>query len=151
MQHELMKLPYAYTALEPYMSEETLTYHHDKHHGGYVSKLNTLIAGTEFESMKLEQIITHAKGAVFNNAAQMFNHDFFWNGLSPAPTKPSVELETAIVQQYGSTEAFKKAFDEQALALFGSGWVWLVVDKNEWNKLCACIFAFRINKHESFT
>lgn len=128
MLHELMKLPYAYDALEPMMSAQTLQYHHDKHHAGYVTKLNTLISGTEFESKSLVEIIKHADGAVFNNAAQVYNHDFFWTVLSPETTVPSLALDSIISAQFGSVEAFKKAFIEKGVTLFGSGWVWLCID-----------------------
>lgn len=128
MKHELIKLPYAYDALEPTMSAETLQYHHDKHHAGYVSKLNGLISGTEFESKSLVETIKHADGAVFNNAAQVYNHDFFWTTLSPEPTTPSLALDSILGAQFGSIEAFKKSFIEKGLSLFGSGWIWLCID-----------------------
>lgn len=131
MEHELMKLPYAYNALEPMMSAETLQYHHDKHHAGYVSKLNGLILGTEYESKSLVEIIKHADGAIFNNAAQVYNHDFFFSSLFPESTTPSLALDSIIDAQFGSMEAFKKAFIEKGLALFGSGWVWLCIDEKE--------------------
>lgn len=128
MKHELIKLPYAYDALKPMMSAETLQYHHDKHHAGYISKLNNLIVGTEFESSALVEIIKHAEGGIFNNAAQVYNHDFFWTNLSPKPSTSSPALDSIISAQFGSMEAFKKAFVEKGLALFGSGWVWLCID-----------------------
>ncbi|MFT7003601.1 MAG: Fe-Mn family superoxide dismutase [Sulfurimonas sp.] len=130
MKHELMKLPYAYNALGSMMSTETLQYHHDKHHAGYVSKLNTLILGTEFESKSLIEIIKHADGAIFNNAAQVYNHDFFWLNLSPNETVPSLALDSIIISQFGSIAEFKKAFIEKGLSLFGSGWIWLCIDDN---------------------
>lgn len=129
MVHELMKLPYAYDALEPEMSAETLKYHHDKHHAGYVSKLNGLIPNTEYESKSLVEIIKHADGAIFNNAAQVYNHDFFWHTLSAEKTTPSVALDSIITAQFGSIDKFKKAFIEKGLGLFGSGWVWLCIDE----------------------
>lgn len=128
MKHELRKLPFAYDALQPMMSEETLQYHHNKHHAGYVTKLNGLIDGTEFESKSLVEIIKSADGGIFNNAAQVYNHDLFWSTLSPETTTPSSELESAISAKFGSIDEFKKAFVEKALSLFGSGWVWLCVD-----------------------
>jgi Fe-Mn family superoxide dismutase len=128
MTHELMQLPYAYSALEPMMSKETLQYHHGKHHAGYVAKLNGLITGTEFESKSLIEIIKHADGGIFNNGAQVYNHDFFWTNLSPKPSTPSPALESIISAEFGSMEAFKKAFIEEGLSLFGSGWVWLCID-----------------------
>lgn len=131
MKHELMKLPYAYDALEPMMSAETLQYHHDKHHAGYVSKLNGLIGDTNFESKSLVEIIKHADGAIFNNAAQVYNHDFFWTNLSPITTAPSVELDYRITTTFGSIEKLKKTFLEKGLSLFGSGWIWLCIDDNK--------------------
>ncbi len=133
MVHELKTLPFAYNALEPMMSEETLHYHHDKHHAGYVTKLNGLIKGTLYESKTLEEIIKSADGPIFNNAAQVYNHDFFWNSLSPKATNPSETLSSMIDKEFGSMEDFKKSFIEKAISLFGSGWVWLCIDKN--NKL----------------
>lgn len=128
MKHELMKLPYAYDGLEPLMSKETLEYHHDKHHAGYVSKLNKLIVDTEFESSTLVEIIKNAQGALFNNGAQVYNHDFFWKTLSVEPSTPSPTLDTIITNEFGSLEAFKNSFIEKGLSLFGSGWVWLCID-----------------------
>jgi len=133
MVHELKTLPFAYNALEPMMSEETLHYHHDKHHAGYVTKLNGLIKGTSYESKTLEEIIKTADGPIFNNAAQVYNHDFFWNSLSPNVTNPSETLSSMIDKEFSSMEDFKKSFIEKAVSLFGSGWVWLCIDEN--NKL----------------
>ncbi len=129
MQHELMKLPYAQDALEPYISAETVSFHYGKHHAGYVNKLNGLVENTEFANMSLEQIVKHADGAIFNNAAQVFNHDFYWHSLSGRPTIPSVELSDLIERDFGSTESFKEEFLGAAAGLFGSGWVWLVITK----------------------
>ncbi|QFR49787.1 superoxide dismutase [Sulfurimonas lithotrophica] len=131
MVHKLIKLPYADDALEPLMSAETLRYHHGKHHATYVNKLNDLIVGTEFESKSLVEIIKHADGAIFNNAAQVYNHDFFWTVLSPKATTPSVALDSIITSQFGSMDEFKKAFIEKGLTLFGSGWVWLCIDEHD--------------------
>jgi superoxide dismutase, Fe-Mn family len=131
MKHESIKLPYTYDALEPVMSTETLQYHYDKHHAGYVTKLNGLIQDTEFESKSLIEIIKHADGAIFNNAAQVYNHDFFWTTLSPKKTTPSLELQSIITTQFGSIEEFKKDFLNKGLSLFGSGWVWLCLDEGE--------------------
>ena len=128
MEHTLMTLPYAYKALEPYMSEETLTYHHGKHHAGYVAKLNTLIKGSKYEEMPLIKIIKTASGPIFNNAAQVFNHEFFWKGLLNEESTPSVELSDSIDKQFGSMEDFKSAFLDAGASLFGSGWVWLSID-----------------------
>jgi Fe-Mn family superoxide dismutase len=131
MKHELIELDYEYSELEPEMSHETLKYHHGKHHAGYVKKLNDLISGTEFESKSLVEIIKHADGGIFNNAAQVYNHDFFWTNLSPKATAPSLALDSSITAQFGSIDKFKKAFIEKALGLFGSGWVWLCIDDKE--------------------
>lgn len=129
MEHTLMKLPYSYKALEPFMSEETLTFHYGKHHAGYVAKLNALIKETEYAEMPLVKIIKKAKGPIFNNAAQVFNHDFFWCGLLNEESAPSVELSDSIETQYGSMDAFEKAFIDAGVSLFGSGWVWLTIDQ----------------------
>jgi Fe-Mn family superoxide dismutase len=126
-----MELPYTMDALAPYISEETLQYHHGKHHAGYVSKLNTLIKDTEYEDMSLEQIIRKSNGVIFNNAAQVFNHDFYWESLTPTKTEPSAPLSAALKETFGSLEAFKVAFAEAAIGQFGSGWAWLVVDEHE--------------------
>jgi len=126
-----MTLPYTYKALEPYMSEETLTYHHGKHHAGYVAKLNTLIKGSKYEEMPLAKIIRTANGPIFNNAAQIFNHEFFWNGLLNEESAPSVELSDSIEKQFGSMEDFKSAFLDAGASLFGSGWVWLSIDADK--------------------
>ena len=127
----LTPLPYAYNALEPEISEETLRFHHDKHHAGYVTKLNSLIAGTPYEKMSLEEIIAKSDGAIFNNAAQVWNHDFYFAELSPTPnSKPEGALLDAIVSEYGSVENLKREMNEAATNLFGSGWVWLVENKD---------------------
>ncbi|MDD2906861.1 MAG: superoxide dismutase [Sulfurimonas sp.] len=130
MKLELMSLPFKDTALEPYISSETIAYHHGKHHATYVNKLNTLIQGSEFEDKELEYIIKNSAGAIFNNSAQVFNHDFYWNGLSGNSTTCSVELSDRIIAAFGSDEEFKKLFLAKAMALFGSGWVWLVLNKD---------------------
>lgn len=131
MKHILMELPYAMDALAPYISEETLQYHYGKHHAGYVNKLNTLIKDTEYEDMSLEQIIHQTNGTIFNNAAQIFNHDFYWKCLSPTKMEPSSLLLKALEAAFGSLEAFKEAFAQAAIGQFGSGWAWLVVDEHE--------------------
>lgn len=126
-QHQLPELPYAKNALEPHISEETLEYHYGKHHATYVNKLNDMIAGTEFESMSLEDIIKKASGGVFNNAAQVWNHSFYWNCLSPdGGGEPEGELAAAIEKNFNSFAEFKKQFTESAVGNFGSGWTWLV-------------------------
>lgn len=125
----LAQLPYDIAALEPYISEQTLHYHHDKHLAGYINKLNELIVGTPFEGMTLEQIICQSNGAIFNNAAQVWNHEFYFNQLSPTPRKePEGMLKAAIEEYYGGVEALKAKMTSDALALFGSGWVWLATD-----------------------
>jgi Fe-Mn family superoxide dismutase len=131
MLHHLPDLPYELDALEPYISRETLEYHHGKHHAGYINKLNVLIKDTDFKELSLEQIIHQSEGAIFNNAAQTFNHNFYWHSLSPEKTEPSAPLLRAIDESFGSLEKFQKAFSEAAVTLFGSGWCWLVVDEHE--------------------
>ena len=109
------------------MSRETLDYHYGKHHKGYVEKLNKLISGTEFEDASLEELIADSAGEVFNNAAQVWNHSFFWNCLSPRRQSPGKEINQAL-QSFGGFESFQKEFDKAASGLFGSGWTWLVKD-----------------------
>ena len=131
---ELPKLDYCLDALQPFISKQTMEFHYLKHHQTYVDKLNALIENTEFEDKDLEYIIKHSKGAIFNNAAQVWNHTFYWESFSDKPASyPSGELEKCIIQQYGSLENLQQEFTSQALNLFGSGWVWLV--KNEKNEL----------------
>lgn len=125
----LAPLPYDLAALEPHISEQTLHYHHDKHLAGYVNKLNELIANSRFEGMPLEQIICQSNGAIFNNAAQVWNHEFYFAQLSPTPKKkPEGMLSAAIEACYGGVEALKEKMTSDALSLFGSGWVWLAAD-----------------------
>jgi Fe-Mn family superoxide dismutase len=129
---ELPKLNYQLNALEPYISQKTLEFHYFKHHQTYVDKLNSLIENTEFEAKSLEQIIKNSKGAIFNNAAQVWNHTFYWNSFSMRRnTKPTQPLEELINQKFGGIDAFKQEFTNQALNLFGSGWVWLVQNEEE--------------------
>ena len=127
MTHELPALPYYKNALAPHISAETIDFHYGKHHQTYVTNLNNLIPGTEFESMSLEDIIMKSSGGVFNNAAQVWNHTFYWNCLSPsgggAPTGAAAD---AINAAFGSFDAFKEAFTKSAVTNFGSGWTWLV-------------------------
>lgn len=127
MKHTLIKLPYEKNALEPTISEETLNYHYGKHHQKYVDTLNTLIEGTEFEDKSLTDIIKKSEGPTFNNAAQVFNHNFYWLGLSKADTTPSVELQELIDKSFDSMESFKEKFLASAAGNFGSGWTWLVL------------------------
>ena len=127
MAHQLPALPYAMNALEPVISQETLEYHYGKDHNAYVTNLNNLIPGTEFENMSLEDIIMKSSGGVFNNAAQVWNHTFYWNCLGPnGGGQPSGALADAINQTFGSFDAFKEAFTKSATTNFGSGWTWLV-------------------------
>jgi Fe-Mn family superoxide dismutase len=127
MTHTLPPLPYALNALAPHMSKETLEFHHGKHHKAYVTKLNELIKGTEFESMPLEQVVREASGEIFNNAGQAWNHTFFWNCMTPdGGGEPAGALADAIRRKWGSQAAFKQAFSENAVDNFGSGWTWLV-------------------------
>ena len=123
----LPALPYALDALEPYMSRETLEFHWGKHHQTYVNNLNNLTAGTAFEGKDLVEVIRSSEGGVFNNAAQVFNHTFFWNGMKPhGGGEPTGALLDAIVATWGSYAEFRKAFSAAAAGNFGSGWTWLV-------------------------
>ncbi|MGH8274396.1 MAG: superoxide dismutase [Gammaproteobacteria bacterium] len=126
MKHELPPLPYDKGALAPHISEETLEYHYGKHHAGYVKKLNNGIEGTEFEDAKLEDIVKKATGGIFNNAAQDWNHTFYWSSMSPnGGGKPSGKLAEALDKAFGSFDKFKEEFNGKAGSLFGSGWTWL--------------------------
>jgi Fe-Mn family superoxide dismutase len=127
MSIELPALPYAQNALEPHISAETLEYHYGKHHKAYVDNLNKMIAGTEFADMALEDIIRKAQGGMFNNAAQVWNHTFYWNCLSPkGGGEPSGKLGEAITKAFVSFATFKEEFTKTAIGTFGSGWAWLV-------------------------
>ena len=127
MEHTLPPLPYAIDSLAPHYSKETLEYHHGKHHKAYVDKLNELQKGTEFESMALEDIIKKSSGPVYNNAAQISNHTFFWNCMKPGGGgEAGGALGQAINAKWGSAAAFKEAFVKSAIGNFGSGWTWLV-------------------------
>ena len=127
MAHTLPALPYAMDALEPHISKETLEFHYGKHHQTYVDKLNDAIKGGEFENASLEEIVRKSSGGIFNNAAQVWNHTFYWNCLSPnGGGAPTGELAAAIDAAFGSFDAFKKAFTDKSVTLFGSGWAWLV-------------------------
>jgi len=131
MEHKLPALPYNLEALEPIISKETLEYHYGKHHQAYVTNLNKLITGTEFENLSLEEIIMKSSGGIFNNAAQVFNHSFYWKCMAPnAGGEPSGKAAEAINQAFGSFAAFKEKFSQTAVATFGSGWAWLVKDKD---------------------
>ncbi|HVY53323.1 MAG TPA: Fe-Mn family superoxide dismutase [Gammaproteobacteria bacterium] len=126
MTHVLPPLPYAMDALAPTISKETLEYHYGKHHQAYVTNLNNLIKGTEFENMSLEDTIKKSNGAIFNNAAQIWNHTFYWHCLTPNATEPKGKLADAIIKKFGSIEEFKKQFSQATISVFGSGWGWLV-------------------------
>ncbi len=131
MAFELPPLPYSKDALTPHMSPETLEFHYGKHHKTYVDNLNKLVPGTEFEKMSLEEIIKKSSGPVFNNAAQIWNHTFFWNCLSPnGGGKPSGELAAAIEISFGSFDKFKEQFTDTSVKHFASGWGWLVKAKD---------------------
>ncbi|MEL7044785.1 MAG: Fe-Mn family superoxide dismutase [Pseudomonadota bacterium] len=127
MAFELPALPYEPSALEPHISAETLEYHYGKHHRGYVNKLNGLVAGTKHETATLEELIRTTDGGLFNNAAQIWNHSFYWNCLMPnGGGEPSGAVSEAINAAFGSFADFKEAFTDAALGNFGSGWTWLV-------------------------
>jgi Fe-Mn family superoxide dismutase len=127
VEHRLPELPYAKDALAPRISAETLEYHYGKHHATYVANLNKLIPGTEFENLTLEQIIQKASGGIFNNAAQVWNHTFYWNCLSPhGGGEPTGALAEQITKSFGSFAQFKEKLTNAAVTLFGSGWAWLV-------------------------
>lgn len=134
MTFELPKLPYEMDALAPHISKETLEYHYGKHHKTYVDNLNKLTEGSELAQLPLEEVIKKANGGIFNNAAQVWNHTFYWNCLNPqGGGAPSSEVAEAINNAFGSFEAFKELFTKTAVTTFGSGWAWLV--KNEKGEL----------------
>ncbi|MFK7825913.1 MAG: superoxide dismutase [Oligoflexales bacterium] len=125
----LPELPYALDALAPHISKETLEFHYGKHHQAYVTNLGKLIKGTEFENASLEEIVLKSEGGVFNNAAQIWNHTFYWNSLSPkGGGEPNGKIADAINKDFGSFQSFKEAFTKAAATLFGSGWAFLVQD-----------------------
>lgn len=127
MAFELPPLPYAQDALAPHISAETIEYHYGKHHKTYVDNLNKMVPGTEYEGMSLEDIIRKSTGGVFNNAAQVWNHTFYWNCLSPnGGGEPTGEVADMIKETFGSFEVFREKFTETAIKTFGSGWAWLV-------------------------
>jgi Fe-Mn family superoxide dismutase len=131
MKHELPQLPYAIDALAPHISKETLEFHHGKHHQTYVTNLNNLIPGTEFENLTLEEIVKKSSGPIFNNAAQIWNHTFYWHSLAPkAGGAPTGAIADAITKNFGSFEKFKEEFSKVAIGTFGSGWAWLVKAKD---------------------
>lgn len=131
MEHQLPELPYPKEALVPHISAETLEYHYGKHHKAYVTKLNELIKGTKYERMSLEEIILSSEGPLFNNAAQTWNHTFFWSCLSPnGGGNPTGKIGDLINKKWGSFDKFKDEFSQKAIANFGSGWTWLVETKD---------------------
>ncbi len=129
MTHQLPELPWAKNALEPYITEKTLDFHYGKHHQAYVTNLNNLLPGSPFEEASLEEIIMKSEGGIFNNGAQVWNHTFYWNCLTPNGTElPEPKLLEAINRDFGSFELFKDQFSKSAATLFGAGWAWLVKD-----------------------
>lgn len=125
----LPSLPYAKTALAPYISDETLDYHHGKHHQAYVTNLNNLIEGTPMASQSLEEIVKSSSGAIFNNAAQVWNHTFYWHSMAPNAGKdPHGKVAGLITESFGGFAQFKEVFSKAALGQFGSGWAWLIRD-----------------------
>jgi len=127
MIHELPKLPYEMNALEPFISQRTIEFHYGKHHQAYVTNLNKLIVGTEFENATLEDIVRKASGGLFNNGAQVWNHTFYWNCMKPkGGGEPTGKLADTIVKHFGSFAEFKEKFSNAGATLFGSGWAWLV-------------------------
>ncbi len=135
MAFTLPPLPYEMDALAPHMSKETLEFHYGKHHQTYVTKLNGLAEGTPYANMSLEEVIVESRekkdGKIFNNAAQIWNHTFFWNGLTANANQPSSDLTAKLSKSFGGVEEFKKQFSEAAINTFGSGWAWLVNEEGE--------------------
>lgn len=134
MAYKLPDLPYDYTALEPHISKSTLEFHHDKHHAGYVSKFNDAVKGTDFDNQPIEEVIKAVaddaeQSGLFNNAAQAWNHTFYWHSMKPnGGGKPTGELAQKIEDDFGSYEAFAEAFKAAGASQFGSGWAWLVLE-----------------------
>ena len=126
-----IKLPYAQNALEPVISARTISFHYGKHHAAYVAKLNELAAGTPYQEMSLEEVVKKSAGhekdkAIFDNAAQAWNHDFYWRSMAPKAHEPSAKMKQALQASFGGVDTFKEAFAKAAVAQFGSGWAWLV-------------------------
>ena len=131
MEHKLPPLPFDKKALAPHMSEETLEFHYGKHHQAYVDKVNELVEGTRFAQSSLEDIVKNATDALYNNAAQVWNHDFYWDSLSPqGGGEPAGDVGRAIASSFGSFGAFKEQFSKAAVGRFGSGWAWLGCSKD---------------------
>ena len=130
MKHTMPELPYAMEALAPKMSRETLEYHYGRHLKTYVDNLNRLITGTPYEELPLDEIVRTADGALFNNAAQAWNHEFFFRMLTPDPSPMPAGLAERLARDFGSVEEFRAKFTQAAVGLFGSGWVWLVADRS---------------------
>ena len=129
MAFELPPLPYSQSALEPYVSAETMNYHYGRHHAGYVANLNRMTSGTQWEGADLEKVILGAEGPILNNAAQIWNHTFYWQSMSPdGGGTPSGPVRAAIEEAFGSIDEFRRQFADAAVGLFGSGWTWLVAD-----------------------
>jgi Fe-Mn family superoxide dismutase len=126
MRHRLPELPYSKNALEPFISAETMTYHHDKHHRGYIDQLNQLVAGTPMEALSLEETILKSDGPVFNQAAQAWNHEFFWNGMDPERQPASGRVQELVEVAFGTFETFTHRWIKEGTHHFGSGWLWLV-------------------------
>lgn len=131
MPFDLPPLPYGQNALEPFVSADTLSFHYGRHHAGYVANLNRLAAGTDWEGAELDAVAAGAEGPIYNNAAQMWNHTFYWNSMSPGGGgDPTGSLGAAVVDAFGSTDEFRRRFADAAVGLFGSGWTWLVADES---------------------
>ena len=131
MAFELPPLPYSQSALEPYVSAETMSYHYGRHHAGYVANLNRLTSGTQWEGAELEKVVLGAEGPIFNNAAQIWNHTFYWRSMSPdGGGAPSGAVRTAIEASFGSVDEFRRQFADASVGLFGSGWTWLVAGES---------------------
>ncbi|MFN2329466.1 MAG: superoxide dismutase [Chromatocurvus sp.] len=131
MEHELPALPYPLDAFEPHISKETMSFHHGKHHASYVKKLNKLIAGTKFSDKSLEDIVCESDGDLFDNAGQVWNHTFYWNSMSPdGGGEPKGAFAAALADRFGSIQGFREAFTGAGKTLFGSGWIWLCVNRD---------------------
>lgn len=148
MSYKQPELPYGIGALAPYLSEEQLTFHYGKHHAAYFAKLNSLVAGTPDEERTLEELILTSSGAIFNNAAQAFNHSFYWRCMAPgAGGEPTGNLRAAVERSFHSFEEFQDHFSQAAAGLFGSGWTWLAADENRTLEILALSNADTPQKH----